>query len=197
VFGFSLSLLAYRLDIPNRVEDIFEPTRWLAVILTFSLICRFWLEHHRVFRHRFAVAPFDVALIFVFLFAIAVLPYSVQTFMRFSGEVAPLSLYVGDFILVSVTLSILRIRGLRQRMREPDVADRLKDWRRSVVLLTVAVLLGCLLVVLQLWNPNWGMTRNKLVISVALGSMVLIRVVRRSVRQLPSFLQVESGTRQD
>jgi uncharacterized membrane protein len=45
VFGFSLSLIAIRLDVPSRVEDIFEPTRWLAVILTFALICRFWLEH--------------------------------------------------------------------------------------------------------------------------------------------------------
>jgi hypothetical protein len=44
VFGFSLSLIALRLDVPSRVEEILEPTRWLTVIITFALICRFWLE---------------------------------------------------------------------------------------------------------------------------------------------------------
>jgi len=41
VFGFSLSFLALRLDFPSRVEEIFEPTRWLTVIVTSALICRF------------------------------------------------------------------------------------------------------------------------------------------------------------
>jgi hypothetical protein len=40
VFGFSLSLLATRLDVPSRVEDIFESTRWLAVMGSGSTICR-------------------------------------------------------------------------------------------------------------------------------------------------------------
>ena len=56
VFGFSFfSLIALRLDVPSRVEEIFEPTRWLTVIITFALICRFWLEHYRIFRHQFVV----------------------------------------------------------------------------------------------------------------------------------------------
>jgi len=38
VFGFSLSLLATRLDVPARVEDIFDSTRWLAIIGAFVLI---------------------------------------------------------------------------------------------------------------------------------------------------------------
>jgi len=31
VFGFSLSLIALRLDVPPRVEELFEPARWLTV----------------------------------------------------------------------------------------------------------------------------------------------------------------------
>lgn len=80
VFGFSLSLLATRLDVPARVEDIFDSTRWFAVIGTFGLVCRFWLEDYRIFRHHFIAQMFDAIVNFVFLFAIAVLPYTVQTF---------------------------------------------------------------------------------------------------------------------
>ncbi len=32
VFGFSLSLLATRLDVPTRTADIFNPQRWLPFI---------------------------------------------------------------------------------------------------------------------------------------------------------------------
>ena len=84
VFGFSLSLIALRLDVPSRVEDIFEPARWLTVILTFALICRFWLEHHRIFRHQFVVRTLDMVVNFMFLFGIAILPYAVQIFSAFN-----------------------------------------------------------------------------------------------------------------
>jgi uncharacterized membrane protein len=67
VFGFSLSLIALRLDVPSRVEEILEPKRWLTVIITFALICRFWLEHHRIFRHHFVVRTPDMVVNFIFL----------------------------------------------------------------------------------------------------------------------------------
>ena len=58
VFGFSLSLLATRLDIPAKVEEVFEATRWGTFIITFASICAIWLAHYRIFRHRFvARAP--------------------------------------------------------------------------------------------------------------------------------------------
>ena len=119
VFGFSLSLIALRLDVPSRVEDIFEPTRWLTVILTFALICRFWLEHHRIFRHQFVVRTPDMVINFMFLFGIAILPYAVQTFLRFQLQLMPFSLYLGDLIVVLTTLSFLRVRGLIQRRADP------------------------------------------------------------------------------
>ncbi len=133
VFGFSLSLLATRLDIPARVEDIFNSARWLAVIGTFGLVCRFWLEHYRIFRHRFVASMFDAIVNFIFLFAIAVLPYAVQTFLRFQLVFASFAIYVADFSLILFTLAILRVRNLRQRRDDPDLASRLRDWRRSVI----------------------------------------------------------------
>jgi uncharacterized membrane protein len=130
VFGFSLSLLATRLDVPARVEDIFDSTRWLAIIGTFGFVCRFWLEHCRIFRHHFVARTFDAIVNFVFLFAIAVLPYALQTFLRYKSYLASFTLYVGDFSLI---LSLLRVRSLQQRRGDSDVAERLRDWRRSLM----------------------------------------------------------------
>src|SRR3954466_3846231 len=78
VFGFSLSLLATRLDLPAKVEDIFEASRWGTFVITFGIVCVFWLKHYRIFRHQFVARAPDVVINFVFLFGIAVMPYTVQ-----------------------------------------------------------------------------------------------------------------------
>lgn len=191
VFGFSLSLIAIRLDVPSRVEDIFAPTRWLAVILTFALICRFWVEHYRIFRHRFVVHTFDMVANFMFLFGIAILPYAVQTFLRFQLHLMPFSLYLGDLVLVLTTLSFLRVRGLRQRRTDPDEEGRLRDWRRSVAQLVGAAGSACLLAVMHRPGADFQ-TDLRLFGSYALpGIVVLVLVVRRMIRRLPAFLREE------
>jgi uncharacterized membrane protein len=191
VFGFSLSLIALRLDVPSRVEELFEPTRWLTVVITFALICRFWLEHYRVFRHRFVVRRLDMVVNFVFLFGIAILPYAVQIFLRFQMQLMPFSLYLGDLVLVLTTLSFLRTRCLWQRRTDPDQEGRLSDWRRTVAQLTVAAMATGLLAVMH--RPGAGFQADlRHFGSLAVpGIVVAVFLVRRGVRRLPAFLKQE------
>jgi uncharacterized membrane protein len=189
VFGFSLSLIALRLDVPVRADEILEPTRWATVIITFALICRFWLEHYRIFRHRFVVQTPDMVVNFVFLFGIAILPYAVQTFLRFEMQSVPISLYLGDVILVLVTLSFLRLRGLEQRRGDPDEEDRLQDWRRTVAQFAVAVMAAAVVGVMNRRGANvqsdWRLFGGYGVP----GIIVMAFLVRRAVRRLPAFLR--------
>lgn len=189
VFGFSLSLIALRLDVPSRVDEILEPRRWAPVIITFALICRFWLEHYRIFRHRFVVRTPDMVVNFVFLFGIAILPYAVQTFLRFEMQVVPISLYFGDVILVLVTLSFLRLRGLGQRLGDPDEEDRLRDWRRTVAQFAVAVMAAAVLGVMNRRGANiqndWRLFGGYGIP----GIIIIAFLVRRVVHRLPAFLR--------
>jgi uncharacterized membrane protein len=189
VFGFSLSLIALRLDVPSRVDEVLEPTRWLTVIITFALICRFWLEHYRIFRHRFAVRTLDMVVNFVFLFGIAILPYAVQLFLRFEMQLAPVSLYLGDVVLVLTTLSFLRLRGLRQRRLEPDHEARLDDWRRSVAQVSVAVLTTALLGVMHRRGANFQSDWRLFGGYGIPGIIVIAFSVRRAIHRLPAFLK--------
>ncbi|MBA3960601.1 MAG: DUF1211 domain-containing protein [Chthoniobacterales bacterium] len=188
VFGFSLSLLATRLDVPARVEDIFDSARWFAIIGTFALVCRFWLEHYRIFRHRFVAGMFDATVNFIFLFAIAVLPYSVQTLLRFGNYFPSFALYVCDGALILLTLSVLRVRGLRQRRGDQQVQDRLRDWRRSLLQGALTLFLGVLLFALQ---RHGGTVESGLrywenyILGIFAGAMIGVRLV---VRRLPAFL---------
>ncbi len=189
VFGFSLSLIALRLDVPSRVEEIFEPARWLTVIITFALICRFWLEHYRIFRHRLIVRTPDLVVNFAFLFAIAILPYAVQTFLRFQLQLLSFSLYLGDVVLILTTLSILRTRGLIQRRGEADEEGRLRDWRRSVMQFSVAILATALLGVMHRPGADFQ-TDLRVFGGYGLPGIILISLlVSRAVRRLPGFLR--------
>lgn len=189
VFGFSLSLLATRLDVPSRVEDIFEPTRWLAVITTFGLICRFWFEHYRTFRHHFVVSAFHMVVNFVFLFGIAVLPYSVQTYLRFKMALLPFTLYVGDLCLILIALSILRVRGLRQRRYDAEDERRLSDRRRSLAQIAIAACLMVLLLVLQRSGGNFQREMRAFAVYITSAILLILTAVRHGVRELPSFLR--------
>lgn len=184
VFGFSLSLLATRLDVPATVSDVFEKTRWGTFIVTFGIICVIWLAHYRIFRHRFVAQTPDVVLNFVFLFGIAVLPYAVQTFLRFGTGDAML-LYFGDFGLVFTALATLRWRALRQRRGQPDADVRLREWRGTVrQYIIVIVIIGSLVA------TNAGFFPKEQFLRIVPPSLILIVLASRFfVRRLPKSLE--------
>jgi uncharacterized membrane protein len=189
VFGFSLSLLATRLDVPDRPEEIFAPGRWVVIIATFGLVCRFWLEHYRVFRDRFVAGNFDAVVNFVFLFAIAILPYSLQTLLRFELSAPSFSLYVCDFALIFLSLATLRVRSLTQRRGEADLDDRLRGWRRSLIQFAIAVLMLAFLGALRLHGGTLRDAMNALDLYVVGAFVVIIGGVRKLVTGLPRFLR--------
>jgi uncharacterized membrane protein len=185
VFGFSLSLLATRLDVPAKLEEVFESTRWGTFVITFGIICVIWLAHYRIFRHRFVARAPDVAINFVFLFGIAIMPYSVQTFLRFMPGQEAILLYFGDFALIFAALATLRCRALLQRRGDPDVAIRLKEWRETVRQYGIVfIVVASLLAMRGDWIP-----REKFYTLVPGAFMVVIFLTRLLVRELPKFLQ--------
>lgn len=156
VFGFSLSLLATRLDVPANVGEVFETRRWGTFIITFGMICAIWLAHYRIFRHRFTARTPDVIVNFIFLFGIAVLPYAVQTFLRFQAGRDALVLYFGDFALIFTALATLRWSALRQRRGDDDIEVRLREWRG-----TVRQYIIVLIIVGLLFAMNFGAVANE------------------------------------
>ncbi len=184
VFGFSLSLLATRLDVPANVSEVFAATRWGTFIVTFGMICAIWLAHYRIFRHRFIARTPDVIVNFIFLFGIAVLPYAVQTFLRFSAGRSAIVLYFGDFAFIFAALATLRWRALRQRRNDDDRDVRLREWRGTVRQYTIVAIIIAYLVAM---NAEL-IQSEKLFSFLAAGIVAITLVTRVAVRRLPSFL---------
>lgn len=189
VFGFSLSLLATRLDLPTNEHQIFNATRWATFIITFGMICAIWLAHYRIFRHRFVARTFEVIVNFIFLLGIAVLPSVVQTFLRFQSNRQSLLLYLGDFTLIFAALATLWLSALWQRRSDDDTAARLREWRGTVrqyaITATVLVLLAGMGA--QVIEPN------KLFSILPAAIAVIALIMRLTVRRLPGFLDSRAG----
>jgi uncharacterized membrane protein len=184
VFGFSLSLLATRLDVPANAAEVFEPTRWATFIITFGMICAIWLSHYRIFRHHFVARTPDVIVNFIFLLGIAVLPYVVQTFLRFARAPNVIVLYLGDFAVILTALATLRWRALRQRRDDLDGDVRLREWRG-----TVRQYIFVLLIVGFLFAMNAQLLPPEKFFSYLPGMLVIVALgTRLSVRRLPRFL---------
>ena len=184
VFGFSLSLLATRLDVPANPAEVFETTRWATFILTFGMICAIWLSHYRIFRHHFVARTPDVIVNFIFLLGIAVFPYAVQTFLRFSPARNVIVLYLGDFALIFTALATLRWRALRQRRDDPDAGVRLREWRGTVrQYILVLVIVGFIVAM------NAQLVPAGKFFSFFPAALVIVTLgTRLSVRRLPRFL---------
>ena len=185
VFGFSLSLLATRLDIPAEVSQIFEPTRWSTFIITFAGICGIWLAHYKIFRHHFVPRIPDVIVNFIFLLGIAVMPYAVQTFLRFTTGRNAIVLYFGDCALIFAALATLRWRALLQRRGNPDVDLRLREWRGTVRQYTIVLVIAACLI----GTAVGAIPREKFYSSVPAAFVVISLLTRFAVRRLPRFLQ--------
>jgi uncharacterized membrane protein len=185
VFGFSLSLLAIRLDIPAEASQIFEATRWSTFIITFAIICILWLAHYKIFRHRFVPQIPDVVVNFIFLLGIAVLPYAVQIYLRFANGREALTLYFGDFALVFAALATLRWRALRQRRADPDSEVRLREWRATVRQFTIVLVIVACLIAMGVG----AIPRENFYSAAAAAFVVVMLVARFAVRRLPPFLQ--------
>ena len=189
VFGFSLSLLATRLDVPENQAGVFDPTRWATFIVTFGMICAIWLAHYRIFRHRFVARPADVIVNFIFLFGIAVLPYAVQTFLRFNTGRNSIILYLGDFALILGALATLRWSALRQRRHDDDAEARVREWRGTVRQYIIVTIIIVFLVAV-----NAGVIPSEKFFSLLPAALIVITLfIRATVRRLPRFLDSRSS----
>ena len=179
VFGFSLAQLGLQLQVPANPADLLgHPVRWLIFFGTFGIICAFWLAHFRMFRLAFEPQPFDVLLNFLFLAFVAVLPFAMQTNIRFEGDNRAYALYAGAFAGISLPMLLLLARGLARRNPHLTGTERLQLWRAVI---RNALVFGASLsaLVLLYFNPVWASIPFP---ALGIGTML----VRRFVRTVPA-----------
>ena len=113
VFGFALAQSAVALEVPKNAGDVAAHlTELIYFGATFVLIFMFWMMHYRIFHYVFAARTLDVALNFLLLGVVALLPYALRVYIRFpesalGGAAYALALGAGFTLIAG-----LEVRGL-------------------------------------------------------------------------------------
>jgi uncharacterized membrane protein len=142
VFGLSLSELALQLGLPAKASGLIDhPMRYAIFFASFAIICSLWVAHHRMFR-TFKPTRFNVFLNFVYLAFTVLMPFGMQSLIKFSNSPIGLGIYAICYAITMATICLLQAIGFRDfaaRLDATDRADLLQRIARSGAITAVMV----------------------------------------------------------
>lgn len=123
-------------------------TQIYTFLLSFVVIARFWLTHHRVFEHVKAYSSRLIQLNMIWLLCIVILPFPTDIVGNYPSDRFTAGLYIGMILLLSLcqTGLTLLIRGHKELERDDNPVSRREVFGSVVfsVLGLVAFLLAAL-----------------------------------------------------
>jgi uncharacterized membrane protein len=94
----------------DAVEVITEnQSAILSFLLSFVVIARLWMAHHRLFEHVRSYNRWLVWWNMLWLLSIVVLPFPTEMIGRFSGNQFTAVFYIGTILVSSVCLTVLTL----------------------------------------------------------------------------------------
>ena len=117
VIGFSLAQLGLSMVLPARAIELYtKPLALTAFVVTFTIVCRLWWSHHKLFTHFFVPQRFAIALNFATLGVLLFCVYSVQLFVHFKmRDPVAVTTYMCSFGLLFLMLGTQYLYGWKAR----------------------------------------------------------------------------------
>ncbi|HEY5051913.1 MAG TPA: TMEM175 family protein [Solirubrobacterales bacterium] len=147
VFAIAITLLVLNLGVPDHIREgelgqaIWDQRQtFIAYALSFAVIGRFWVVHHRFFAD---VIGFDSRLIALNLFYlgwIVLIPFSSEVLGAHGGETASIVLYAVNLAGVTLVGALMFTDARRSGLAETDPAVDRQNRQRALV--TIAVFLA-------------------------------------------------------
>ncbi|HEV2907676.1 MAG TPA: TMEM175 family protein, partial [Candidatus Eremiobacteraceae bacterium] len=132
VIAFTLSQLAFTLQIPHSTRDLFaHPAHVLVFLGSFVFVCSFWWLHHQIFARLFYPDTPGILLNFAFLAAAVFVAYSMLLVTKV-GDLQALGVYALSLGSAYVLLAILFGRGARDSRLVIDAETRRSAWERAL-----------------------------------------------------------------
>jgi len=125
-----------------------------SFFLSFVVIARLWLGHQSIFDKYEVYTSTVIILGFLWMLTIVLLPFATTLIAEQSHDSVAVGFYIGDMIVSSLCLSLLRlisVRDLKQRHIETDASSALVNTFTMTGLLTVAFLIAVLVPGIGLW----------------------------------------------
>jgi uncharacterized membrane protein len=164
VFAIAITLLVLSLDVPNVADDRIDhelAKQWpelLAYFVSFAVVGRFWLIHHRVFA---AIGSFDnrlMSLNLAYLSFVVLVPFTTEILGEY-GDTSAAAMVYAAALGIAALLNWAMIRHVvhRDHLREDSRAETARYASRgwltipAVFLLSIPVALINPLVAEGMW----------------------------------------------
>jgi TMEM175 potassium channel family protein len=127
VFAIAITLLVLTLEVPAGVDDLGQELRdrtdeFLAYALSFAVLGKLWLSHHRFFG---SLGRFDgtlLALNLVYLAFVALVPFTSDLLGNYSGERVAVIAYAINLAALSAVFTL----SVRYSVHH----ELIRDWER-------------------------------------------------------------------
>jgi uncharacterized membrane protein len=156
VFGIALTLLVLEIKVPELLPVASSVQLWerllelwpnlFSYILSFAVIGVYWLDHHRLFRHLVYFDSSLISLNFLFLFFIAVSPFSTALLGRYTGLQTAWLVYAFNMIALGVTIWLIWRHAVRAGLVGAAVTPSLAAYISSRMLVIAVVFAFSILV---------------------------------------------------
>lgn len=144
VFAIAITLLVLNLSVPEHIHgDDLTKVLWeqrqdfLAYAISFAIIGRFWVVHHRFFS---SVVGFDGRLLGLNLFYlgwIALFPFSAQVFGDHAGDTAAIVLYALNLAGITLVGMLMTTDAQRADLAKMSPEEAQEGRRRALVIAAV------------------------------------------------------------
>jgi uncharacterized membrane protein len=144
VFAIAITLLVLSLQIPEGLSDFPKALRdqlpdFFAFALSFAVLARIWIFHHRFFA---ALGRFDSRLIllnFLYLAFVTLVPFSAGVIGDYGNEPAAAIVYAVNMAALGATGAVTTIYAFHRGLVRTDVAETVEidtgpaNWLMTVV----------------------------------------------------------------
>ena len=165
VMAIAITLLVLDLRVPDAAGGLGPALinlwpNYLAYVFSFFIIGNYWLAHHRLFRPLRAYDNLVLWLNLLFLFFVALIPFSTRIISRDAGARLGVVVYSLNILpLAIISLAMMRHAYIDGRLIEPShdrarIRKQLEFNKRGTVIFLVCLLVSIILPVA--FFPVWA-----------------------------------------
>ncbi|SEI05950.1 Uncharacterized membrane protein [Leifsonia sp. CL147] len=120
----------------------------LAFVVSFAVIARFWVVHHRIFESVRAYSSSLVWANFLWLFSIVIIPFTANVLSNGSGQRTDINaLYIGNLLLAAIASQLMGLVLVRHPGLMSEEARATRDRTSGIaelILMAAALVLATL-----------------------------------------------------
>jgi len=136
VFAIALTLLVLSLTVPHLTRAhqgllgdklSHERDEFISYGISFAVIARLWILHHRLFRALLRIDTRITVLNLAYLAFVALLPFPTRVLGAYGEQAAAIVLYASTVVVLTLLGGLIRVHAMRAKLLDPTRAYEITE----------------------------------------------------------------------